>query len=645
MHRFCDRYDRHTTHRSFFQVDYQAFIPDLSVGDCEQSVILRLLEEDLLDDNLNWIKVLIARSLELIESSFITEQCLISHKRLLDFMQNVICYTKIEKIYLAYLEYPLKIGISLGENTLISPLLRLSCLVKDFHAIFEFEPKQGIEEDFQNTKDLVYGISDFIKKGLKPLSISNSFFKANYFNERRIVLEILSLCGRIETLQANRKGVSQKTTPKDRKAADIPSEVDEVEWQMRGEVSKLDYNAQMIKSLTLDAYNHNAVNYHRLEPETQVISNAENLEPLLRKRGNYFDGIMADVEYHCAEDCARKYFNINKYDREIKDKTQTSRQELPGTLTTIFTRRDSVQSIQDHDTSIMHYADLVSSEAELSKRDRFPMTTSIVLDQPDQDFSKKIELLSLVDVDYDPEAGWTISTNPEQQRKLKQIEIELVEQSKCYTQNTVRSTDYTHRKESSTRVTLEDSDEEIDTTERKRLLRNRISNVIFETNEESSSPGLTSISIDPIAFNKRISREHKVISSNKSLESHRKRAFSSAQSNISFLNHEFSYQILGHCTIEEENYVVTDRSNENQVAEKDLSENDGELKKLSQLIRNDEKKFISMASSYEKLFEKAGLSLGARKARIDYLWQVARDFVNLQIFFKKKLGENICLKA
>lgn len=433
---FWDKYDRHTASKSFFDINYRDFIPDLSTRDYDHIINTKLCE-DLLDDFLNAIKLFFIQSFELISTAYTSEILLCSQKRLVKFMENVLEYVKIERLYLSYLGHPFKTGLPAGGNMIPASLLRFRCLLQDFRLIYGFSPTKE-SRDFENAKELICDFSVYFKKKLKQVassydSLGSGFEKSGCNNEYRIVLELISLCDGIAKLQDSKSTASSLDSDCSIKSSNETLLASDSLVFAKTDSPSL--KRQMLHSLQIAVKKHQGLQYYPLMEKS--LTNPDHTE-------------VSQYSENCYEDSKTNKYNPKKYDRkeikEIKQNTNTknaaskvrAKEEL--SVTSIFNRRTINRSAQD--MSILGIPETIlnhrTSEAHDAKLDSFPVTYSSDLLQDARGKLQNAELLSLVNFDFDPNNGWKITTNQQQKLKLKQLADELDEQSKLETELTQR---------------------------------------------------------------------------------------------------------------------------------------------------------------------------------------------------------------
>ena len=443
-HLFWNKYDRMTTCQSFFEIGYRDFTPELSSRDYENIIATKLCE-DLLDDFLNTLKVVMIKNLELLETSYTSELCLCSHKRLRKFMENVLEYIKLERIYLSYLEYPLRSGVSSGENTLINSLLRFRCLLKDFKLIFAFNSKEEIE-DFENAKDLVHHFSCYMKTAFAELKEYCLSLRAqgvnSYGNELRIILDVLAICDEIHESQLIRATKLISAREHDSEILKT-EEIDEFSWLLGNNSS--DAKAQLMTSIKVTSGQPAGLEYRRLEPEylLKVKFDQNTLSRSLNKKLNSFNANPIGSEEE--KNYESKSYDFHKYDKELKDNRQLNAKgklikEQPKEEVSVVTILNKGKSRIAQEIGIFNglqepQKKTLKSCVDTHNVKKYPLTR-ILEKGNDMDYS---ELLSLVNVEYDVNGGMKLSTNAAQQAKIKQRAAELEEQSEPVQDQRVRT--------------------------------------------------------------------------------------------------------------------------------------------------------------------------------------------------------------
>lgn len=351
-------------------------------------------------------------------------------------MENVLEYLKLERIYLSYLEYPLKTGLPSGENTLPNSLLRFRCLMNDFKLIFGFNSKKEME-DFENTKDLVEKFSIYFKTGLTELKdycLELKKVGKNYYsNEFRIICEILALCDEIQSLQKE-KVAAERSPASSLTDFSKTNEIDELSFILGN--NNVDYRTQFKTSLQASSGKAEGLSYKRLEPEYQLRVNKLDQSVLSKnssgkKPGNF---ATAPVGSDSHDYLHPKKYDFHKYDKEFKDPRvfnakgkvvkEVVKEEI--NVATILSKGRMNQDMTLFNT----YQDATKKPAASSmdhhhgkNSQNFPLTHYLERFKDDE-FG---ELLSLVNIDFDVNTGMKLSTNAAQQAKIKQRAADLEE--------------------------------------------------------------------------------------------------------------------------------------------------------------------------------------------------------------------------
>lgn len=469
INHFWDEYDRRTTYKSFFEIEYKDFVPGLESQDYHRILNSRYGDE-LMDFFPNNIKRFITRSFEVIESSFSTELSLCSQKKLVFFFENVLAFIKLEKVYILHLYYPLRSGILAGENSLFNTLARLRCIIKDFKLIYEFQSKD-YADDFENARELINRLILYFKSGF--LEIKDSFRILHpeqtklYDNEISIISELVNFCEefnlKVKPNSHNRK--HNQTYEYDQSNGSLLETRDELGASASFstlENSDLDYKSIMQKSLFSSSKKYDKHFYTRLEPNTDIYSaNSAGITSSYSRRnpfkngelkvnkflsGSSFNSNVSNIQDQSPQKESK--YNFHKYDKvlasPVKDKPAQTKggpnkdKDKGGEVTSIlskgfFSRITNLNdiglltSIQDN---IKRPNSAAIAENNSKKLREYPLTR-LLKNAPDITMAgMDTELLKLVNIDFDPHNGIKLTSNQQQQARLKQITAEINDRTK-----------------------------------------------------------------------------------------------------------------------------------------------------------------------------------------------------------------------
>lgn len=491
---FWDKYDRLTTYKSFFEAEYRLLTPELSSRDYEHIIATKLCE-DLADDFLNALKLTMIRIFELLETSYTSELYLCSQKRLIKFMENVLQYIKIERIYLSYLEYPLKTGVPAGENTLINSLLRFRSLLKDFKTIFGFNSSKEIE-DFENAKELIGNFANYFKLGFGELKSYCVALKQQnpYAHELMLINEVLTTCDELK-YQPQPKYVEEVNESMMSKSDDF----DGLSAILGNGNSSADYKTQLKNVMETTSGKPDGLSYKRLEPE-YLMKASYDPSSIARESTKRTNGAgAAQVTESESKSLEEAKYDFYKYDKEFKDnkppapKGKQAKEQQPKEEISVFSILNKGRVGQDKrlfNTLPETQKKTVASQYSSSTVKNFPLTHYLDRFRDDEN----TELLALVNIDFDPHHGMKLTTNAAQQAKLKQRAEELEERIANSSDRNPRLTEEEQRRTTQVQENSSfDGDEDIesdsdlddlDLRDRRMMLERRRRNLNTQTDME-----------------------------------------------------------------------------------------------------------------------------------------------------------------
>ena len=208
-------YDKNTTSKSFFALEYKKFLNFIDFNTYD-FFVSKKYNTALSDGFLSKIKFFLIKSLYLIQNSFQSEVHLTEDNHLQKFFTNVLEYIKIEKLYLCYLaetKTPASSNIktittlaSQTETQIHKSLKRFLILIIDLHTLFD-NP-----QSINGPKKTSGEISSPITNQQSPLSsngITGMNMSFNIGNKNGNVINSISNLNRISSIKPEKDNLNQ----------------------------------------------------------------------------------------------------------------------------------------------------------------------------------------------------------------------------------------------------------------------------------------------------------------------------------------------------------------------------------------------------------------------------------------------------